>query len=145
MIMKVPSYTLLDHTADLGIQVQGSNLEELFINAGIVLMDLLLKRKTRIQNKSPEPMTLTLNGTDIEDLMVRWLGEILYIFEAEQRVVFSITLEALSQKELKAQLMTVPFDDLSYEINYEIKAVTYHQIKVAPKGKIWEARVIFDL
>jgi SHS2 domain-containing protein len=143
--MKVPSYTLLDHTADLGIEVQGANLEELFTNAAIVLMDLLLKRKTRIQKTSPEPMTLILNGIDIEDLMVRWLGEILYIFEAEQRVVFSITLGTLNQKELKARLMTVPFDDLSYEINYAIKAITYHQIKVAPKGKIWEARVIFDL
>ena len=90
-------------------------------------------------------MTLTVNGVDIEDLMVRWLGEILYIFEAEQRVVFSINIETLNQKELKAQLMTIPFDDRSYEINYEIKAITYHQIKVAPKGEVWEARVIFDL
>jgi SHS2 domain-containing protein len=145
MIMKVPSYTLVDHTADLGIQIQAPNLEELFINAGIVLMDLLLKRKTWIQNKSPEPVTITLNGIDIEDLMVRWLGEILYIFEAEQRVVLAINIETLNQKELKAQLTTIPFDDRSYEINHEIKAITYHQIKVAPKGKVWEARVIFDL
>jgi len=145
MIMKVPSYTLVDHTADLGIQIQAPNLEELFINAGIVLIDLLLKRKTLVQNKSPEPVTITLNGIDIEDLMVRWLGEILYIFEAEQRVVLAINIETLNQKELKAQLTTIPFDDRSYEINHEIKAITYHQIKVAPKGKVWEARVIFDL
>jgi len=90
-------------------------------------------------------MTLNLNGTDIEDLMVRWLGEILYIFEAEQKVVFSIVMDTINHKSLKSRLTTIPFDAGSYEIKNEIKAVTYHQIKVAPKGKIWEARVIFDL
>ena len=145
MINKAPSYRILDHTADLGILVQAANLEELFKNAGIVLMDLLLVTKKCIRNRSPEPMTLTVNGIDIEDLMVRWLGEILFLFEAEQRVVISINIETLNQKELKAQLTTIPFEKGYHEIKNEIKAITYHQIKVAPKGKAWEARVIFDL
>ena len=145
MIKEAPAYTLLDHTADLGIQVQASNLEELFRNAGIVLMDLLLISKKCIRNKSPEQITLTVNGIDIEDLMVRWLGEILYIFEAEQRVLISINIENLNDKELKAQLTTIPFEKGYHEIKNEIKAITYHQIKVAPEGKAWEARVIFDL
>ncbi len=77
--------------------------------------------------------------------MVRWLGEILYLFEGDNLVVISTDIHALTPLRLEATLRTIPFDPLNHEILCEIKAVTYHQIQVIPKGNLWEARVIFDL
>ena len=77
--------------------------------------------------------------------MVRWLGEILYLFEGEGQVVSSISINSISDKRLHAILELTPFAPPAHKILREIKAVTYHQIQVAEKGGRWEASVIFDM
>lgn len=137
-----PDYTLLDHTADLGIRIRGSDLISLFENAGKALVHLIVRIKS---SGNPSPVKISLSGSDLEDLMVRWLGEVLYLLEAENLVVTSIRIDFLSPPHLEATLETVPFDLRIHEILSEIKAVTYHRIEVVKKGDAWEATVIFDL
>ena len=135
-------YTLLDHTADLGITTWGSDLKKLFENAGMALMDLLI---SGVSPKRALSKKISIKGDDLADLMVRWLGEILYLLEGETRVVTSIRIVDIRPSFLEAALKTVPFDPVLHEILNEIKAVTYHQIEVAEKENRWEARIIFDL
>ena len=136
------NFTLIDHTADIGILVQGTNLKELFQNAGEALLQIMLKgdqgRQTPIQS-------LSVSGSDYADLMVRWLGEILYLFQGEKRLTNAIRIQDIQPYRLTAQIETVVFDPELHEILYEIKAVTYHQIEVIHKDKQWHARVIFDI
>ena len=142
MSQKDPEYKLLDHTADLGISVQAESLEGLWEHSARVLMHLLLR------GKSPEkttPLRITISGCDLEDLLVRWLGEVLYLFEAKGLVTNGTKIDFISEFELKATVYTVPFDQERYEIIREIKAVTYHQIKVIRTDSMWEAQIIFDL
>jgi len=72
------SYQIIDHTADLGIIVEGTDEKNLFIRAAQAMTDLMVEddisKKTVIKDVS-------LQGEDFPDLMVRWLGEILYLFE----------------------------------------------------------------
>jgi SHS2 domain-containing protein len=142
--MTTPDYTLLDHTADLGIKIRGTELVDLFENAGRALVHLILKIKSPGKTT---PLNLSLSGDDLPDLMVRWLGEILYLFEGENLVVTSVNIGALSPSppSLEATVATAPFDPQLHEILMEIKAVTYHQIEVVDKGDMWESSVIFDL
>ena len=142
--MTTPDYTLLDHTADLGIKIRGTDPIDLFENAGRALIHLILRIKSPGKTT---PLKLSLSGDDLADLMVRWLGEILYLFEGENLVVTSINIGALSPSppSLEAALDTTPFDPQMHEILMEIKAVTYHQIEVVNKGDIWESSVILDL
>ena len=143
MTMSTPDYyTLLDHTADLGIKVRGTDLIELFENAGKTLLHLMIKADP---SEKPDSTKISLAGDDLADLMVRWLGEILYLVDGENLMVTKISIDSLTPTRLKATLETVPFDPKIHKIQREIKAVTYHQIDVAEKGDIWEARVIFDL
>jgi SHS2 domain-containing protein len=87
---------------------------------------------------------ITVSGQDLPDLLVRWLGEILYLFEGEDLVVTFIHIGFLSVTRLDAALKTVPYDPTVHKILSEIKAVTYHQVQVIEKGSVWEAQVIFD-
>lgn len=117
-------------------------MKNLFENAAKVLLHLM------IRGQSPQetlPRKISVSGEDLADLMVQWLGEILYLFEGEKEVVTSLHIESLMPSALKASVNTVPFDPETHEILSEIKAVTYHQIDVAPKGDHWEAKVIFDV
>ena len=142
MSTTTPDYTLLDHTADLGIKIRGTDLKNLFESAGKALIHLMLRG---MNPKKASTMKISVAGEDLADLMVRWLGEILYLFEGENLVVNSIDIHDITPYRLEAALKTVPFDPKVHEILSEIKAVTYHQIEVANKGNEWEARVIFDI
>ena len=52
---------------------------------------------------------------------------------------------SMSEYALKARLFYEPYDPDRHAVLQEIKAVTYHQIRVAPVPEGWEARVIFDI
>lgn len=137
-----PYFTLLDHTADLGIIVRGTDLTNLFEGAAQSMMQIMVRAKPAKKSKA---LKLTVSGEDLPDLMVRWLGEILYLLEGENEVVTAIHIDSISSSHLDAVLETVPFDLDLHEMLCEIKAVTYHQIEVAQKNNHWEARIIFDL
>jgi len=139
---KQTCFTFLDHTADLGIRLTGPTLEDLFRNAGLSLMEIMLDKRPAAKTS---PHHLSVSGDDLPDLMVRWLGEILYLLEGENKVAMDIEINAISETQLDATLHTVPFDPRIHQMVTEIKAATYHQIEVAPTGNGWQATVIFDL
>lgn len=141
MAPKTPKYALLDHTADMGINVRGEDLKGLFEAAAKALMHLMIRGNSLAKTSD---MNITVSGQDLPDLLVRWLGEILYLFEGEGLVVTYIHIDFLSVSRLDASLKTVPFDPTVHEILSEIKAVTYHQAQVIEKRSFWEAQVIFD-
>ncbi|MGD9074802.1 MAG: archease, partial [Desulfobacteraceae bacterium] len=90
-------------------------------------------------------MKISVSGEDLADLMVRWLGEILYLFAGENLVVTSIRMGSVSSSALEATLETAPFEPEIHETLREIKAVTYHQIEVTEMPNGWETKVIFDV
>ena len=137
-----PFYEIIDHTADLGILIKGKDLPTLFHNACTALLDIMISGNS---HEKPKSIKLNVTGTDLPDLMVRWLGEILYFFDGEGLIASSTTIYSVSNNNLKASLFTVAFDPEIHKILTEIKAVTYHRIEVTEKNGIWEARVIFDL
>ena len=136
------TYQIIDHTADLGIIVKGPDVKSLFIRAAQAMTDLMVRgdisEKTAIRDVSVE-------GEDFPDLMVRWLGEILYLFEGENFIVHSIQIKSISPIQLKSILSLTGFEPEYHEVLREIKAVTYHQISVDKANDGWEARVIFDI
>ncbi|MBW1731154.1 MAG: archease [Deltaproteobacteria bacterium] len=143
MSKKKPDFNLLDHTADLGMAVRANSLEELFESAAIALTNLFVKQKGRA---SPKEVTIALTGQDLADTMVRWLGEILYLFEGERLIFIGVKHLALSPPgHLEAIISAAPFDPEQDEILHEIKAVTYHQSAVKQTNTGWEAKVIFDI
>ena len=142
MDSKKPDFTLLEHTADLGIIVRGRNLRNLFEVAAKSMMYIMVKGKPADITKT---FNLSVEGYDLADLMVRWLGEILYLFEGEHELVTGVEIISVSHSHLDATLETVSFDTNLHEILCEIKAVTFHQIEVVKKDDHWETRIIFDL
>jgi SHS2 domain-containing protein len=136
------SYRIIDHTADLGIIVKGPDEKGLFINAAYAMTDLMVKGDitTKTANKD-----VSIKGEDFSDLMVRWLGEILYLFAGEMLLIDTIEIKAISSTHLNSQLGMTPFDPVNHEVVREIKAVTYHQISVDRLNDGWQARVIFDI
>jgi SHS2 domain-containing protein len=135
-------HRLIDHAADMGIVVYGTDLKNLFKGAAESMLKIML---SGVSARLANSRKLLVEGQDREDLMVRWLGEILSLMEIEREVVAAITINSISPRRLDARVETAPFDPDLQEILCEIKAVTYHQIEVVQKDDHWEARIIFDI
>jgi SHS2 domain-containing protein len=135
-------YEILDHTADLGVIVKANSLKNLFVHAANVMTELMVKGDGRGKKEVRE---IVIEGMDYADLMVRWLGEILYLFYSEKLIGKSIQIKSLTHKRISSFIEFTQFDPQNSEVIREIKAVTYHKIAVKKTGKTWKTMVIFDI
>lgn len=142
MNAKQPSYEIIDRTADLGMVVKGADAKDLFANAAYAMMDIMVEEDRGGKGAKRQ---IAIEGEDYSDLMVRWLGEILYLFDAERQLVWGIEITAIGPNRLESVLVLTSLEEGYHEIKREIKAVTYHQISVEKKNGEWEARIIFDI
>ena len=139
-------YTLIDHTADLGIEITGRTKKELFAKAIWSLMDILIERREPVKGISNfRHRTLTVEGSDITDLLVNFLREVLYCFNGETLVIGKCEITECGNKKLAARLSLEPYDQKKHTMKTEIKAVTYHGLSVEKRKNGWKARVIFDV
>jgi SHS2 domain-containing protein len=136
-------FEVLDHTADIGLIIYGKDLKTLFENAGQGFFHLitdLRKVRQRVERQ------ITLEGKGLERLMVDWLSELLYLHDAESLLFKGFDVEAVGENGLKAAARGEPFLEGIHVIKTEVKAVTYHQIRVEKEATGgWRAQVIFDL
>jgi SHS2 domain-containing protein len=140
-------YQEFEHTADVGVEIYGKTLEELFKNAGYALFEMMVDTTTIIPNIT---RTVQLSGTDTEMLLMNWLRELLYLFSVYQEVYaeFEIQLPSGVQTSvctLEAQIKGESLDLDAHAFRKEIKAVTYHQFAVTNENGLWKARVILDV
>ncbi len=135
-------YRLIDHTADFGLEIFGSDETALFEEAAVALFELVTDSTALTAELSRD---IEVTGEDWPDLMVNWLRELLYIFNGEEQIVCRAAINDIKETHLQATIDSEPFDPQRHEIRNEIKAVTYHQIEVGPVDDGWRARVIFDV
>jgi len=136
------TYELIDHTADFGIHVFGSDQADLFANAALAMFDMIADMESP---KKPDEVTIRVEGLDWPDLMVNWLRELLYLWAGKEMLVKKVKIDSISENKLSACVTVDPFDSNRHVIKNEIKAVTYHQIQVdcGPNG--CQAKIIFDV
>ena len=137
-----PGWIFLDHTADIRMEVRGTTMEELFTNAARGLTSLLAPGTLPTPDRE---MQVELEGVDYDDLLVDWLREILFYYDAEGFVLSEARVDALSQSALQGRLLgtTLSSDELSGEM--EIKGVTYHGLAITRHEKGFSAQVVFDI
>ena len=135
-------YNLIDHTADFGIHVYGSDSKELFANAAWAVFDIITEID---QLAGLDSCHIELSGDDWSDLMVNWLREVLYLWNGKELLVKKARILFLSETALSATVELDSFNPDRHVIKTEIKAVTYHQIQVNSGPSGWEAMIIFDI
>lgn len=136
------SYRLLEHTADMGIEAQGDTQAELFLQMAVGLRQII----TECSDINPQiGMVVEVTGKDREELLVNWLGELVFLLETRHFLPACFTIEAIDEQHLKAHVRGEIFDPARHFLEREIKAVTYHQIRVEPIQDGWTAQVFVDL
>ena len=135
-----------DHTADVGLSAWGDSPAELLAALAGGLADVICDRS---QVRTAAVRTLRVEAQDIEALAVDFLSELLYIFAVDRFLPAEASVTVQDPGEngiaLTAELAGETYDPSRHEIKTEVKAVTYHQLKVAPESGRWVGRVILDL
>jgi SHS2 domain-containing protein len=133
-------YELIEHTADVGVKAYGKTVAEAFEHAAEAMFDI-------ITDQSPiasiGEYDIQLEAPDHEQLLVDWLSKLLFLNGAEN-LVFGKFEVTITGNRLSAHVFGEKYNTKKHKMGVEIKAVTYHIVKVNKKDPIF-AQVLFDI
>jgi SHS2 domain-containing protein len=136
------AFKILDHTADIGIIAYGADVEELFSNAALALFSLITELES-IEEKLHH--NVKVSSEDRDSLLVEWLNELIYFFDAKHILFKRFDIESLTHNELQATCHGEGFDPTKHKIKRGVKAATYHMLKLDKNSDGYKAQVILDI
>ena len=84
-------------------------------------------------------------GNNLEEILVYWLSELLYLFSTEGLIMDKADIQKLDSSCIQAEVTGKIFNPEFHRVKTEIKAVTFHELEVKDTGRGYEAQVIFDV
>ena len=138
-------YQFVDHTGDVAVDLDAPDLATLFADAAAALTDTLVDRATVEATASRE---VRLVSSDPELLLVDWLSELLFAFEAEGWLTRDASVLITSGSDgwsLHGTARGELFDPERHHARVLVKAITYHALAIRQTGSRSTARVVFDI
>ena len=137
-----PRFQILEHPSDVGIEAYGNSLEELFENAALGLFSLISVPEGIGMGQR---LHLGLDSMDLENLLVRWLNELLYLYDGENFLIARTDVRSVSQTSLEGFMLGETYNSKKHELKLDVKAVTYHQLQIENISGSWKARFFVDV
>ncbi|MGQ9479578.1 MAG: archease [Thermoproteota archaeon] len=138
-------YDYLEHTSDIYVQAYGKDLEEAFENAALGLTGII----TDISRISPETsVEETVEATDVQMLLYKWLEAILVRLDADQMVFseFDVKIEKRDEMYvLKAVMRGERFKPGVHSSGMYVKAVTLHDMEIEESRRRASVKVLLDI
>jgi SHS2 domain-containing protein len=135
-------YRIIEHPADTGFEVQGRTREQVFENGARALFQIMW-RIGKYKENNPE--TLTVKGNDLQELLVNFLEEFLYLYDAKGLICSQLKVCSIIDTEIRARVWLQQFDNEQDQELLAVKAVTYHQLYIGEKDNGWSARIFLDI
>ncbi len=136
------NYELIEHTADIRIRVKAGDLKGLFADTAWAMFDIIAQRSADSVQRS-EKIKIKVPGADREELFINWLNELLSLSSAKELIFSNFQITKLKKNGLEATATGESMQN--YKVNTEVKAATYHQLKIEETPAGWQAEVIFDV
>jgi len=143
------THRFFDHTADIGADIEAPSRDALFAEALRAFTDTLTPLDLLDRAGGPPvEREIALEAESLDDLMIAWLEELLFLFEVES-LLFSRAEVRVEERPpgfgLRASARGVTYDPERHPLKILIKGVTYHELTVEKTAEGWRARVIFDI
>jgi SHS2 domain-containing protein len=135
-------YRITTHQSELAVRITGNSQADLFTNSAFALFDVM----TDIANvESKESIPLEVEGSDRDDLMVNWMRELLYLYQASGYLLREFKIIEVKDTMVKAEVSGEKIDPDRHEIKQEITTVAFHKSRMEKTGNQWIAQLIFEL
>ncbi len=135
---------VLEHTADVGIEVRSSTLDGLLECAVMALADVMVPRSMLKERARVE---ISLASPDRESLLVDLLGEVLFRVDTQRFVPLRASIRVHAAPggwELSGALFGCVVDPAHFSL--AVKAATHHRVAVVSGRKGgWTGRVYLDV
>jgi SHS2 domain-containing protein len=141
-VASTPFYDVIDHTADIGIEVNAATREEIFVRCGLAMFDLMVGLGSIAGTAT---RTVGVRGTGPPELLVAWLNELLYLYAVDGMLFCGFTDADLGERSFTAVGCGERLNTSKHHCEMEIKAATYHDLALIRADDRWIARVIFDV
>jgi protein archease len=132
-------FELLEHTADVGVRARGPSLEAVFEQATLGLAEVL-----GAWRPGPGvPAEVAVGPADLGGVLVDWLQEVLWLHESCHAALAGVRVDRAGEDGAAGRLtLAAPAGPFG---GTPVKAVTYHQLRVARDGPGWLAEVYLDV
>jgi len=137
-------FVYLDHPADAKFQAFGDTLEEAFGNSALAVASLMWDIGT-IRKASSQ--LIVAEGLDLQQLLVKFLGEIPYLLETKKFLLASVEDVHIEERNGRFYLNGILWGDErpeGYPVFGEVKAITYNQMEIKKNGR-WTVQVVVDV
>lgn len=135
-------FEVFEHTADLGLRISSQTLAGLFVDAARGLFSIIAPNLDEVQRVHTKSYQLAADANDF--LLFDWLNELLFTFESEKLLLSQFDV-VIDEAGLRATAHGEPMDLGRHEMAHEVKAITYHGLRVEQDESGWIAEVIVDI
>ncbi|MCS7252884.1 MAG: archease [Armatimonadota bacterium] len=151
MRLKGRRFEFLEHTADSGVIAYGDSLESLLESVSVGMFSIIADVEAV---KPSQSVRIEVEANDHETLLMALLRELLFQHDAHGLIFRDLKVEELGEFvdeqggrhfKLRATAFGEPVSETEAELHGDIKAVTYHGLKVEQHADGWRAQVIFDV
>ena len=145
-------FEFLDHTADTAVRLTADDEEDLVQSAVDALRCIYLgaeageefERRARAGEGTSLPISLT--AEDGEALLIDLLGELIFLFDTRRFLCGRVEPESLSLgRPARVRGKLVGVETTKLQLETEIKAATYHDVRIRRDGGKLTVDVVFDL
>lgn len=142
-------FIAIPHTADIQIRVFGKTVSELFCNALYGMFQVIeprtdaceLKEGRLVCQELPIKREVEVQAPDKEALLVDFLSEALFLSDINNEAYLDVEFGNFSETALRGVIKGIAI----YGFNVEIKAVTYHGMKIMQVDGVWQTDIVFDV
>ncbi|MDH7516126.1 MAG: archease [Bacteroidota bacterium] len=134
----------IGHTADFGIHVSGPTVESVFTHAAEAMFAFMLEGWKPPEGVAGIPLHVEICASSPEELFREWLAELLYHASIRRAIAARFRITSLTGTRLSADAELFPIKPRDRRRTKEVKAVTWHGLRLERNDDGWEAEVIFD-
>lgn len=135
-------YRIFGTTADVGVKSSGRNMKEAFENQATGMFSIMVDLRTVTAGPS---FNVKASGHDNESLLASFLEELLYISDTKQVFLKEFRITKLDGRTLSAEAKGEDIDPRRHIIKTQVKAVTYHMLKVDVSPGMVSTTVVYDI
>ena len=135
------SFSLIDHTADLGFEVLADSLPKLMEEAAKALFSIIADLDNVKEDKH---LRIEMPTDSPEENLRYWLEELLFRFNSADTLFSKFTVSE-EDNHFVGTAGGELFDPKRHTIHTEIKGITYHQFEVSETDDGWRATIILDV
>ena len=128
-------------TADVGIRIRGRDCRELYRQALAGLNELLFGR-SGAGLVATESRRFEYRGDSCENVLINLLGEIAFRVYEKRQMVCGLRIGEADRFHLKAALRMISWPQTP---RLEIKAATYHRLKIVEIDGALTAEIVLDI